>query len=242
VALRYFRLSGKTRISMLTSTDATGQDADRALDGALLLPENHGVTIAAREHFSPADVSVAAQLSRIKESNPQAVILFATGTPFGTTLRAFVDSGMNVPVFTSTGNMTYAQMTQYAQFQLHDLYFVGLRFFDSGRIGPGPLRDAVSAFVDGFKAAGIRPDVGQGLAWDPGLLVVAGLKKYGTGMTADQLRAFIGEQRSFVGINGLYNFPGVPQRGINDLAAVMARWDPASAAFVVVSRPGGLPR
>jgi branched-chain amino acid transport system substrate-binding protein len=242
VALRYFRLSGTNRISILTSTDATGQDADRALDAALLLPENQGVTIAAREHFSPGDVSVTAQMARIKDSHAQAVMLFATGTPFGTTLRAYVDSGMTVPIFTSTGNMTYAQMTQYAQFQLHDLYFVGLRFFDSARIGPGPLHDAVSTFVDAFKTAGTRPDVGQGLAWDPGLLVVAALKKYGTGLTADQLRDFIAGQRSFVGINGLYNFPGVPQRGINDLAAVMARWDPSTTSFAVVSKPGGVPR
>jgi branched-chain amino acid transport system substrate-binding protein len=242
VALRYFRLSGHARIAMLSSTDATGQDGDRAFDAAASLPENHAVVLVDREHFAPSDVSVTAQLARIKESKPQVVILFATGTPFGATLRAFVDSGMDVPIFTSTGNMTYAQMAQYAQFDLHRLYFVGLRFFDSAHIGPGPLHDAVSTFVNAFRSAGTLPDIGQGLAWDPGLLVVAALQKYGTGLTAEQLRTFIASQRSFVGINGLYNFPGVPQRGINDLAAVMAHWDPQAKAFVVVSTPGGVPR
>ena len=228
---------------MLSSTDATGQDADRALDAAIALPENHDVTVVTREHFAPADVSVAAQLAHIKDAKPQAVILFATGTPFGTTLRGYADAGLDVPVFTSTGNMTYAQMNQYAQqFDLHNVYFVGLRFFDAARIGPGPLRDAISTFVDGFKAAGVRPDIGQGLAWDPGLLVVAALQKYGTALTTAQLRDFIASQRSFVGINGLYNFPGVPQRGINDLAAVMAHWDPQTKTFAVVSKPGGVAR
>ncbi len=242
VALRYFRLSGYKRLGVLMSTDATGQDAERALDAAAARPENHDVAIVSREHFAPSDVSVSAQLARIKQSNPDALVLFTTGTPFGTMLRAVADSGLNLPIVTSTGNMTYAQMAQYAQFDLHNVHFVGLRFFDAANIRRGPLRDAVTTFYDAFKPLGIRPDVGQGYAWDPGLLVIAALQKHGTGLTADQLRAFIAEQRSFIGINGLYNFPGVPQRGINDLAAVMTHWDPAKKTFVVVSNPGGVPR
>ena len=242
VALRYFRLTGKKRIGAFFSTDATGQDAERALDAAAALPENHDMTVVSREHFAPGDVSVSAQLTRIKQANPQALVLFTTGTPFGTTLRGIADSGLDVPIVTSTGNMTYAQMAQYAQFDLHNVHFVGLRFFDAPNIQRGPLRDAVTTFVNAFKPLGIRPDVGQGFAWDPGLLVVAALQKYGTNMSAEQLRAFVASQRSFVGINGLYNFPGVPQRGINDLAAVMTRWDPPTKTFSVVSRPGGVPR
>ncbi len=242
VALRYFRLAGKTRVAILSATDATGQDGERALDGAAQLAENHAVTIVAREHFAPGDVSVTAQLAHIKQSDPQVVILFATGTPFGTMLRGYVDAALDVPIFTSTGNMTYAQMAQDEQFDLHDLYFVGLRFFDAGHVGRGPLRDAIATFVDAFHAIGVRPDIGEGLAWDPGLLVVAALQTYGTSLTAEQLRAFIATQRSFVGINGLYDFPGVPQRGINDLAAVMAHWDAHTKSFAVVSKPGGVPR
>jgi branched-chain amino acid transport system substrate-binding protein len=241
VALRYFRLSGRTRIAVLSATDATGQDGDRALDAAAQLPENHAIALVDREHVAPGDVSVSAQLAHIKQSNPDVVILFATGTAFGTMLRGYADSGMSQPVFTSTGNMTYAQMGQADRFGV-PLYFVGLRFFDAARIGRGPLHDAVHSFDDAFKAIGVRPDIGDGLAWDPGLLVVAALRAYGTSLTAAQLRDFIGSQRSFVGINGLYNFPGVPQRGINDLAAVMAHWDSPSKSFAVVSKPGGVPR
>jgi branched-chain amino acid transport system substrate-binding protein len=242
VALRYFRLTGRTRISALFTTDATGIDAEHALERAFALPENHDMTMVDREHFAPGDVSVSAQLTRIKQSNPQAFILFTTGSPFGTALRGVTDAGLDVPIVTSTGNMTYAQMAQYAQFDLHDVHFVGLRFFDAPNIKPGPLHDAIAAFYAAFKPLGIRPDVGEGFAWDPGQLVIAALRTYGTSLTADQLRAFIAGQRSFVGVNGIYNFPGVPQRGINDLAAVMTHWDPAKKDFVVDSKPGGVPR
>ena len=241
VALRYFRLAHRTRIAILSSTDATGLDGDHALDAAASLPENHDVSIVAREHFAPGDVSVSGQLVRIKQSNPQLVMLFATGTPLGTLVRGYIDSGMTEPVFTSTGNLTYAQMGQLPE-GLPPLYFVGLRFFDGAHVGHGPLHDAIMTFEDAFKSLSVRPDIGQGLAWDPGLLFVAALRRYGTALRADQLRTFIASQRSFVGINGLYNFPGVPQRGINDLAAVMTRWDVRQKSFVAVSKPGGNPR
>src|SRR6185437_9026225 len=79
--LRYFRGRGWTRIALMTSTDASGQDAERGIDGNLALPENKGVKVVAREHFNTTDVSVAAQIENIKAAKPQAFIAWSTGAP-----------------------------------------------------------------------------------------------------------------------------------------------------------------
>ena len=80
-AVRYFRMRGWTRLATITATDATGQDNDRAIDEILALPENAGVTLAAREHFTITDLTVDAQLARIKSSAAQALIIGTAGTP-----------------------------------------------------------------------------------------------------------------------------------------------------------------
>ena len=53
VNLRYFRGRGWTKLALITTTDASGQDGDRGMDAALSAPENKGLTLVAHEHASP---------------------------------------------------------------------------------------------------------------------------------------------------------------------------------------------
>src|SRR5579862_1076636 len=114
--VRYFRLRGWTRLAFMTSADATGQDAEHGLDEVVGRPENKGVTVVERAHFNTTDVSVAAQIERIKAANPQALIAWSTGSPIATVFKGIIQAGLDIPVATTDGNMTYAQMTQYAAF------------------------------------------------------------------------------------------------------------------------------
>ena len=81
----------------MTSTDATGQDADKGFAELLALPENKGVELVAHEHFNTTDVSVTAQIENIKAANPQAFIAWSTGAPSATMFRGAVQSGLTLP-------------------------------------------------------------------------------------------------------------------------------------------------
>jgi len=59
--------------------------------------ENAAVAIVSRDHFTGADLSVAAQVARIKASDAQAVIVWTTGTPFGTVVRSLADAVWRCP-------------------------------------------------------------------------------------------------------------------------------------------------
>ncbi len=95
----------------------------RHVAGALAVPENAGALDVVHEHFNVTDLSVNAQIERIKAANPQVLIAWTTGTPFGTVLRAVNDTGLNVPVYTNAGNLTYGQMAQYKDFLPKELDF-----------------------------------------------------------------------------------------------------------------------
>ena len=64
--VRYFRDKGWTRLAILTSSDASGQDGRRQLRAALHEPANKDIKLVAEEQFNPTAVSVAAQIERIK--------------------------------------------------------------------------------------------------------------------------------------------------------------------------------
>jgi branched-chain amino acid transport system substrate-binding protein len=240
VGVRFMREHGWTRIALITSTDASGVDYERQFDNALSFAENKPIQLVAREHFNPADLTVAAQMSRIKSANPQVVMTFATGTPLGTLLRGYHDAGLDLPITASGGNMIYAQMEQYASFVPNNLYFVATRgVAPDANLRPGPIRDAQNVYFAAFKSAGIKPDFSSSLVWDPGMIIVAGLRKLGPDATAEQLHAWMQDLHSWAGIDGIYDFRDNSQRGIGQSAMVVYHWNVAKGSFEVVSHAAG---
>jgi branched-chain amino acid transport system substrate-binding protein len=240
VAVRYLRERGWKRIAMITSTDSTGQEYDRQVAAALAQPENRDVQLVMHEHFNPTDISVNAQLTRIKSANAQAILAYTTGTPLGTVLRGLNDAGFIQPVITLNSNMSYAQMSAYASFLPKQLYFTTLRSGTPEGTSRGPLRDAEMAYLNAFRAIDVRPDVGDVLAYDPTMIIVSALRHLGTHATAQQIRDYILNLHGFIGANGVYDFSSGDQRGIGQNSIVVARWAPEQTTWVQVSRPRGL--
>ena len=241
--VRYFRLRGMTKIAFMSSTDASGQDAERGFEEVIKLPENSGLQVVERQRFNPTDVSVSAQIERVKAANPQAFIAWSTGAPIATVFKAMVQAGLNVPFGTTNGNQTYAQMNQYKDFLPKELYIPTSVFLPhEGLFTLDPqVEEAQKKFHASFKAANIKPDNMSALAWDPANLVIGALRKLGTKATAQQVKQYIESQTSHPGINGVYDFKAVPQRGLTVKNALVTRWDPAADTWTVVSQPTGTP-
>src|SRR5258708_34393994 len=110
--IRYFRLNGWVRIAVITTIDSSGQDADRGLDELARASENRDITFVERAHFDPTDVSVGAQIERIRAAKPQALIACATGASISTAYRGLAQSGLDVPVAPTTSTMVQGHITQ----------------------------------------------------------------------------------------------------------------------------------
>jgi branched-chain amino acid transport system substrate-binding protein len=241
--IRYFRLKGWTKVAIMTSTDATGQDAENGIRGIIGLPENKGMELVASEHFNITDVSVAAQIENVKAAHPQAFIAWSTGTPIGTIFRDIQGAGLDVPVATTGGNMTYTQMHQYAAFLPKQLLIPSGEWDvrDPKLLATPALVKAHEEFFHAFEAVGQRPDEAADLAWDPAEIVVSALRKFGPDITAAQAVDYISHLTDFSGVEGVYNFEKVPQRGVDVASAVVSRWDPKADTWVPVSKPTGIP-
>jgi branched-chain amino acid transport system substrate-binding protein len=239
--LRYLRERGLKRLALLTATDATGQEWDTQFAYASRLRENRAVQIVVHEHFNLTDLSVSAQMQHIKAARPQALLTFSTGSPFATVLRGINDAGLSIPIVATAGNMTFAQMTQYEGLLPKELLFPATRGIAPESGVTGAVKNAQDEYFKAFSAARIRPDFANNLAWDPTMIVVDALRHLGPSATANQIRDYIAGLKGWAGVDGVYDFRELPQRGIGATSAVIYRWDDAKKEFATASSPGGRP-
>ncbi len=242
--MRYYRLKGWTKIAALQTTDASGQDGDRAIQAILDYPENKGVlTLVAHEHFNPTDISVSAQIERIKASGAQAMIAWVTGAPAATVFKGMVQAGLDIPVAPTSGNQTFAAMNQWKAFLPKQVVLASALFPEhDGVLTLDPrIEKAQHDMYAILKEHKLKADNMVGTSWDAGLIVVAGLRKLGTKATAAQLKDYIANLADFAGVDGIYDFKKYPERGLGPEGSTVTTYDPAKDAWVWLSKPGGEP-
>ena len=239
--LQYLLDRGLTRLAVISATDATGQGSDRVTEAALQSPSLHALHIVAYEHFNPTDLSIAAQAARIKAVAPQALIVWASGTSFGTVLHGLVDAGVDVPVVTTAANLVARQLAGYAGILPRELLTYGESMLNANRPPGDPLKDSVAEFIDTFRGAGLEPTIVAAVAWDPAKIAVAALRRLGPNAQAEQVRAFVQGLHDFPGAGGMYDFRSGDQHGLHQSAVLIVRWDAARSAYTLVSRQGGTP-
>ena len=239
--LVFAQAKGWRRLGLIATTDATGQDIEGTFTTALATGKFPGITIVDRERFAPGDVTVSAQVAKLKASNPDAILATTVGTSTGTVFRALKDEGIDVPVISNLGNLQHAQLDGYASIMPNQIYFTAPRFVARDVSGKGPVRDAQLQFYKAFNAQGIDPDVGNNLAWDVAFIVIDALRHVGTKATPKQLLDYMEGLHSYAATDGIYDYRSGDQRGVGLNSLVIARWNPARRTWSTVSQPGGKP-
>lgn len=244
--VRFMREKGWKRIATITSTDASGQDAEVQLKTTAALPENvnGGVSIVDAEHFNPTEQTVAAQMTKIKASNPDVIVMWTSGQPFGTVTHAYTDAGMTVPAFTTNGNMSFTFMKQFNGFLPKNLYFPGLAYLAGAnpKEAIASTRAPIKRMYEAMKAAGAPVDFQAGVPWDPAQIVVDAYRKLGPAATFEQIRGWILSQNNYAGISGVYDFTDKgagAQRGLSSKDVLIMKWDDTKPAFIPASKMGG---
>lgn len=239
---RFIRSMGKTRVALLVTTDATGQRSDKLLASTLVLPENKSIVVGAYEHFADSDLTLAAQMARIKAANPQILYVSAAGSPFQRVLRGLIDAGLTtLPVITSSANMSEGTLAPFVKTPPDALYFNAPSFWGSGIEHVGSLRGAIEAYRATYKALGNEPTPNDDFGWDSAKIVVDALRHVGPNASAVQVHDYIENLHGFAGIAGMYDFRTGDQHGLGDDATIVVQWDPLKMAFNPASGPGGTP-
>ena len=238
---RYIRTSGHKRVAAIITTDATGQRSDKMIEYVMKLPENKSLQLVADEHFSDKDISVAAQVARIKAANPDFIYLSASGTPFQTVMRQLNEAGLfAIPIVTSSANMSTRMLAPFVKVPPSELVFNGPRFWGSSNESNPALRAAIAEYHAAYKKLGAEETPNDDFGWDTAKIVIDAFRHLGIGATATQVHDYIENLKGFPGINGLYDFSSGDNHGLDGNSIVMLRWDAASNTNVPASGPSGV--
>ncbi len=239
----YFRLRGLTKIGVIDTTDASGQDNLAGLHDILRLPENKNMTIVDAESFGVSDVTMAAQAAKLKGSGAQVIFDFSEGTAFSTSMRALNDVGLDVPVYTPGANFSPVLLNQLKAILPSDLVCTGLSFVQRDRPAGDPQKKPIDDFYAALAADGITsPTNTHAHAWDPALIVVSVLRSLGPSASAAQIHTAIENLRNFPGIEGTYDFSSGDQHGASLKSLLVMRNDPDQPGRrTLVSKQGGAP-
>jgi branched-chain amino acid transport system substrate-binding protein len=245
--LRYYLAHGWTKLGILNPTDVTGQDADRAIAADLKLPANAKFQIVAYEHFNPTDLTVSAQLERIKAGGAQALIAWTTGSPVATVFKGMIQAGLgDLTVAPTAGNEVFQQLEQYKDFLPKHLIMASALFPPhDGLVTLDPRVEKLQHEMYAILAKhGMKADNNTADTWDAALITLSGLRALGPDAKPEQLRRWILSQKDFAGVNGLYDFTQYPDRGLAHDTSVLVTYDPAGPdgpRWRWVSKIGGDP-
>jgi branched-chain amino acid transport system substrate-binding protein len=241
--VRYYRLKGWTKIATINNTDATGQANDKALDEVVARPENRDVALVDREHFNPADITVAAQIERIKASGAQAIVAGVTGSPAASVFKGMIQAGLDIPVAPTSGNQVFAQMDQWKDFLPSGLVMSSALFPEHDgvwKLDPR-IEAAQRDMYTALETHGLKADNMEATSWDAGLIVVTALRTVGPQANAEQIRQYIANLTDFAGVDGIYDFKANPERGLGPDSSIVVRYDAQHKAWAWLAKPGGAP-
>jgi branched-chain amino acid transport system substrate-binding protein len=243
IGVTFYRLRGITKIGVIVTTDASGQNNLASLEDALKKPENKSIKIVDIESFGITDVSIAAQAAKIKASGAQMIYDLPNGTAFGTSLHGLSDVGFDVPIYTSAANFSPVLLNQLKSFMPKELTCSGASFFNRDRPANDPQKKPIDDFYAALAADGItQPTVSHAFAWDPALIVVTVLRQLGTNATAPQIHAAIEKMKGFPGAGGIYDFSVNDQHGAGESGLLVMKYDPANPGHpIIASKQGGAP-
>lgn len=228
----YWKKHGITRVGLAYTTDSSGVDGAMSVQHAVRTVG--GVKLVAATSYSPDAVSVSSQVQSLAAARPQVVVVWSTGGAAGIALKGLKEAGLNVPVATTDGNLSYAFLGRVADFLPKSLLIPATRDFWWQEVPGTPDEQALERqFHTAYQARfGGPPDLGPGVAYD-GVMLVARALALAKG---DRHAARIAFESitGFAGVVGTYSFSKTDHRGlgVKDVAVVRA----TRSAFTYVGR------
>jgi branched-chain amino acid transport system substrate-binding protein len=224
VAKMYDYMKSKGWLKIGIMSDSTGFGSSGREELLRLAPE-YGITILADERFGDKDTDLSAQLTKIRSTQPQAIVSWSIGPTQVLSIKTWRDLGMaSIPLFQSHGfgNKKNLQLAgEAAEGVLLPL----------ARVNVGPLlpegqiqKAAIMAYTKEYEAKYKEPISSfGGHAVDALNLAMAALKEVGPDPA--KIRDFLEKTKGFVGMHGVFNFSATDHCGLSkdDLEMVVVK-------------------
>jgi branched-chain amino acid transport system substrate-binding protein len=211
--LDYMKSQGITKIGLLTDSGGFGKDGQAVFKTAA---PKAGVEIVADETLNPGDTDMTAQLTKIKNSDAQAIVMWTAGAEAAIIAKNARDLGIDLPIYGSHG-IARQEFIDGAGAAAEGVKLAAGKVLDPSLYPAGSEAATVANdFIDSYQQAyGEKPGMFPGYAYDALYLVVEAAKRVQGDLTPETLLEQIQATTGWVGIDGTYNMTAEDHNGLS---------------------------
>lgn len=206
-----------TRIALMNADTAFGLSAREQWER--MAPEA-GIKIVTQQTFSNNDQDMTPQITKIREADVQALIMWATGPIQAIVYKNIAQLGLKVPVYASHG-LSDPNIVKLAGPAANGIKFPSSKNYVAASLPDSdPQKPVVLRFNEAFqKKYGNAPASFAGNGYDAVMILSEAIKKAGTDPKA--IRAAIEGTKSHVGVTGVYTYSPSDHFGLEPQSVVL---------------------
>jgi len=210
--LDYLKKQGITKIGLISDTGGFGKDGQAVIKEAA---PKAGITVVSDQTFNPGDTDMTAQLTKIKNSDAQAVVMWTAGSEAATIAKNAKALGIGLPIYGSHG-IARKEFITGAGPAAEGVKFAAGKVLIPDAYGQGTeAYKTATDFIARYTAAyGDPPSTFAGHAYDALYLITDAAKRVSGDLTPAALRDQIEQTTDFVGIGGTFSFSPTDHNGM----------------------------
>jgi branched-chain amino acid transport system substrate-binding protein len=219
----YLKSKDIKTVGLLTATDGFGKDGLKWLEK--LAPE-YGLEIVAKESFGPRDTDMTAQLTKIKNAKPQAIICWTIGPAGAIVSKNKAQLGIDIPLFQCHGlpDPKYIELAGKAAEgdRMPSTKLMAVDELPDSDPQKAVIKDFIHLYKDVYHYDKQFPiNTHSGYAWDAIMIESNAMKKAGTDPA--KLRDAIEQTKGYVGVSGIYNITPEDHNGLGEDSMVIVQ-------------------
>jgi len=209
---------GYKRIAVITVSDGFGQ-AGRAVLKELVPAQ--GFELVADEVYGPKDTDMTAQLTKIKDQNPDAIICWGTNPGPAVVARNRAQLGIDTPLYMSHG-VASKKFIELAGEAADGIMLPAGRLIVAHQVpDDNEQKPVLLQYIENYEKRYDAPvSTFGGHGWDAVQLVFQAIEKAGSAEPA-AIRDALEQTSGFVGTGGIFNFSPEDHNGLTKEAFVM---------------------
>ena len=215
------KAKGITKVAVARDASGFGEGIPEMLTE---IGKTAGITISAVEKFAPDATDFTSQITNLRASAPQAVLIWGIPPAAGLAQKAAKQLGLTMPIYQSHGIGNQAFLDTAGDSATGLLAPMGRMLVANQLKDDDPQKAVVTKFIADFKAKyNASPSTFAGHAYDGFMIAVESLKKAGT--DAVKLRDAIEATSKWPGISGVFTMTPTDHSGLTKDALMIVTVD-----------------
>ena len=221
--VKYLKAKRLTKIASLYVNNAFGEDSRKALEA---LTKDAGIEIVYQDKFEAADKDMTPQLTKVKASGAQALVIHAIPPGASIITKQFQDLGLTMPLLHNhgVGNKPFIDLAAGAADGV--IFPIGKMLVAEQLPDTDLQKKVLLEFIAWYeKGTGKPRSTFAGHAWDALQLTLTTFGKITPTMPLDQARARVRDElekiKYFAGTGGIFNMSPEDHVGLDERAMVL---------------------